>query len=81
MDCKTNMTVQVTTNRFGEYQYLRCRKCKSGGLGAPHPMQVYERLVADVLKVLGDEEVQVREYAQGAEARKEAKSLEESIAH
>ncbi|WP_432755797.1 hypothetical protein [Streptomyces niveus] len=44
-------------------------------------MQVYERLVADVLKVLGDEEVQVREYAQGAEAGKEPKSLEESIAH
>jgi hypothetical protein len=58
-------------NRSGEHQYLRCRKCNRGGLGAPHPMQVYERLVADVLKVLGDEEVQVREYEQSAEARKE----------
>ncbi|WP_367125455.1 recombinase family protein [Streptomyces phytohabitans] len=81
VDCTTNMTVQVTTNKFGEYRYLRCQRCKSGGLGAPHPMQVYERLVADVLKVLGDEEVQVREYAKGAEARKEVKRLKESIAH
>ncbi|MGW6600555.1 recombinase family protein [Streptomyces sp. NPDC055036] len=81
VDCKTNMTVQVTTNKFGEYRYLRCQKCKSGGLGAPHPMRVYERLVDDVLRVLGDEEVQVREYAKGSEARKEVKRLEESISH
>ncbi|WP_405799518.1 recombinase family protein [Streptomyces sp. NBC_01506] len=80
-DCGSNMTVQVTCNSHGEYRYLRCQKCKSGGLGAPHPMSVYERVVADVLKVLGDEPVRVREYAQGAEARKEMKRLEDAITH
>ncbi|WP_052397223.1 recombinase family protein [Streptomyces sp. NRRL F-5123] len=78
--CKTNMTVQLTNNKFGTYQYLRCRNCKSGGLGAPNPEQVYERLVEDVLKVLGDFPVEVRQYAEGAKARREVKRLQDSIA-
>ncbi|MBY8343118.1 recombinase family protein [Streptomyces spinosirectus] len=79
-DCKTNMTVQITNNTWGTYRYLRCRNCKSGGLGAPNPDRVYERLVEDVLKVLGDFPVQVRQYAEGAEVRREIKRLQESIA-
>ncbi|MFJ9584907.1 recombinase family protein [Streptomyces acidicola] len=79
-DCKTSMTVQITSNKFGTYHYLRCRNCKSGGLGAPNPEQVYERLVEDVLGVLGDFPVQVRQYAEGAEVRREIKRLQESIA-
>ncbi|TFV32065.1 recombinase family protein [Streptomyces sp. T1317-0309] len=79
-DCKTNMTVKITNNKFGTYHYMRCRNCKSGGLGAPNPEQVYERLVEDVLKVLGDFPVQVRQYAEGAEVRREIKRLQESIA-
>lgn len=81
VDCDSNMSVQNTKNKFGEYEYLRCQKRKSGGLGAPNPMGVYERLVEDVLKVIGDFPVEVRQYAQGAEARKEVKRLEESIAY
>ncbi|MCN9239479.1 recombinase family protein [Streptomyces sp. RY43-2] len=80
-DCESNMMVQVTRNDFGIYQYLRCQKCKSGGRGAPNPMAIYEQLVADVLSVLGDEPVQTREYAKGAEARKEVERLEGSIAY
>lgn len=80
-DCKTNMIVQVTTNTYGVYKYLRCQNCKSGGLGAPNPDDVFAQLVKDVLSVLGDEPVQVREYAQGAEVRKEMKQLEDSIAY
>ncbi|MFJ9004225.1 recombinase family protein [Streptomyces canus] len=79
-DCKTNMTVQITNNEFGTYHYLRCRNCKSGGLGAPNPERVYERLVEDVLKVLGGFPVQVRQYAEGAEVRREIKRLQDSIA-
>ncbi|MEU6492224.1 recombinase family protein [Streptomyces sp. NPDC046984] len=78
-ECKTNMTVKITNNEFGTYHYLRCRNCKSGGLGAPNPQQVYERVVEDVLKVLGDFPVQVRQYAEGAEVRREIKRLQESI--
>ncbi len=74
------MTVQITSNMHGTYQYLRCRNCKSGGLGAPDPERIYERLVEDVLKVLGDFPVQVRQYAEGTEARKEIKRLQDSIA-
>jgi hypothetical protein len=44
-------------------------------------MAIYEQLVADVLSVLGDEPVQTREYAKGAEARKEVERLEGSIAY
>ncbi|MCQ4081921.1 recombinase family protein [Streptomyces sp. RB6PN25] len=80
-DCQTNMTVQKTTNKVGTYRYLRCSGCRSGGLGAPNPEDVYNQLVTDVLSVLGNEPVQTREYAQGAEARKKVKRLEESVAY
>ncbi len=79
-DCKTNMTVHITDNVFGTYHYLRCRNCKSGGRGAPNPQSIYERLVEDVLKVLGDFPVEVRQYAEGAEVRREIKRLQDSIA-
>jgi hypothetical protein len=81
VDCSTNMTAQKTKSNGREYVYLRCGKCKGGGLGAPDPQDVYDVLVDDVLRVLGDFPVQVREYAQGAEARKEVKRLEEAIAY
>lgn len=73
-DCKTNMNVQ---NNGGKYVYLRCRKCKN--LGVADPTSVYEQVVHDVLKVLGDEPVQVREYARGAQARESVKELEQRI--
>lgn len=79
--CKTNMTVQITNNTRGTYHYLRCRNCKSGGLGAPNPERVYECLVEDALKVLGDFPVEVRQYSEGAEVRREIKRLQAAIAH
>ena len=78
-DCKTHMTNHTSTNRIGTYSYLRCQGCKSGGYGIPNAEMVYGRLVLDVLEAIGDFPVQVREYAKGADARKEAKRLEESI--
>ncbi|MFB7420710.1 recombinase family protein [Streptomyces sp. NPDC056210] len=81
VDCMSNMTVHVTTNKFGDYKYLRCQKCRSGGLGAPNPDEVYAEVAEKVLSVLGDFPVEVREYAKGAKARAEAKQLEESIAY
>ncbi|WUH93521.1 recombinase family protein [Streptomyces sp. NBC_00433] len=80
-DCGTNLTVQITTNSFGKYKYLRCRACPSGGMGAPNPDEVYGQLVQDVLSVLGDDPVQTRAYAQGAEARREVKRLEEAVSY
>lgn len=80
-DCGTNMTVHQTNNKGRMYPYLRCRSCKSGGLGAPNPEAVYSKLVEDVLAVLGDEPVQTRAYAKGDEAWKKVKRLEESIAY
>ncbi|WP_406196396.1 recombinase family protein [Streptomyces europaeiscabiei] len=80
-DCGTNMTVQKTSNKGRSYEYLRCGQCRSGGQGAPNPEEIYGQLVDDVLRVLGDEPVMVREYHQGAEARKELKQLEESISY
>ncbi|QZE10752.1 serine integrase [Streptomyces phage South40] len=79
--CGTNMINHYTRNRHGDYAYLRCQGCKSGGLGAPHPQAVYDRLVEQVLAVLGDFPVEMREYARGEEKRKELKRLEESIAY
>jgi DNA invertase Pin-like site-specific DNA recombinase len=67
-DCSTSMTVQKTTKKSVEYRYLRCRTCRSGGHGAPNPDEIYGRLTAEVLSVLGDEPVQIREYAQGTDA-------------
>jgi hypothetical protein len=80
-DCGTNMTVQKTTKRSGEYRYLRCRACPSGGYGAPNPDEIYSKLVDEVLAALGHEPVQVREYAPGAAARQEMKELKDSIAY
>ncbi|MER7926986.1 recombinase family protein [Streptomyces sp. NPDC096057] len=80
-DCGTNTTVQKTTTKGRAYTYLRCYGCKAGGLGAPNPLEIYAQLVEDVLKVLGDEPVMVREYRQGAEARREQKRLEESVSY
>ncbi|MER5786201.1 recombinase family protein [Streptomyces mobaraensis] len=79
--CGTNMTVQVNKRGVATYHYLRCQGCKSGGYGAPNPNEVYAQLVHDVLTVLGDWPVQVREYAKGAEARKEVKRLQDSISY
>ncbi|ATE85155.1 serine integrase [Streptomyces phage Dattran] len=80
-ECGTNMINHYTRNRHGDYAYLRCQGCKSGGYGAPNPQEVYDRLVEQVLAVLGDFPVEMREYARGEEKRKELKRLEESIAY
>jgi DNA invertase Pin-like site-specific DNA recombinase len=80
-DCKANATVKVTRNKWGTYPYLRCQKCKGGGIGVPNPNEVYDQIVSDALSVIGDFPVETREYARGAEARKEVKRLEESIAY
>jgi len=80
-DCESNMTVQVSNKKEGTYAYMRCQQCKSGGLGAPHPQGVYDALVEQVLALMGDMPVEVREYARGEEARKEAERLEQSIAY
>ncbi|MER6100503.1 recombinase family protein [Streptomyces sp. NPDC001728] len=81
VDCSTNMTVQKTRSNGRSYAYLRCGRCKGGGLGSPNPQDVVDVLLSDVLRVLGDVPVQVRDYAHGAEARAEAKRLEEAISH
>ncbi|MEU6509167.1 recombinase family protein [Streptomyces sp. NPDC046942] len=80
-DCGTNMRVHKTGYNGRSYAYLRCYECKSGGQGAPHPEEIYKKLVDDVLKVLGDEPVMTREYRQGAEARKEQQRIEQSISY
>ncbi|BCJ29105.1 integrase [Actinocatenispora sera] len=61
--CGTNMTVQNTFHNGKLYRYLRCRNCRSGGLGAPNPEEVYARLVEESVSALGDLPVFVREYA------------------
>ncbi|QAY17731.1 serine integrase [Streptomyces phage Asten] len=81
VNCETNMIVHHTRNKHGDYAYLRCQGCKSGGYGSPNPTEVYDRLVEQVLAVLGDFPVETREYARGEEMRKELKRLEESIAY
>ncbi|MER7463584.1 recombinase family protein [Streptomyces sp. NPDC097981] len=63
-DCGTHMTAQRTRSNTGRcYEYLRCRACRGGGQGAPDPHSVYARLMTDVLSILGDEPVRIREYA------------------
>ncbi|MFI9238511.1 recombinase family protein [Streptomyces sp. NPDC053079] len=79
--CGTHMTVQVNRTENATYRYMRCQGCKGGGHGAPNPDEIYGQLVQDVLTILGDWPVQVREYANGAEARKEVKRLRDSIAY
>ncbi|MER7536268.1 recombinase family protein [Streptomyces sp. NPDC097704] len=81
IDCSTHMTVQKTRSNGRSYAYLRCGRCKGGGLGAPNPQDVFDVLVSDVLRALGDVPVQARQYAHGAEARAEVKRLEEAISH
>ncbi|MEU6166612.1 recombinase family protein [Streptomyces tanashiensis] len=68
VDCSTSMTVRRTRSNGRSYAYLRCGRCKGGGLGAPNPQGVFDALVDDVLGALGNVPVQVREYAKGAEA-------------
>jgi DNA-directed RNA polymerase subunit RPC12/RpoP len=80
VECGTNMIVHHTRNKHGEYAYLRCQGCKSGGLGSPHPQDVYDALVQRVLDSIGDLPVMKREYARGEESRKEVQRLEETIA-
>lgn len=80
-DCDTNMTAKQYQRNSHWYAYLYCRKCEGGGLGAPNPKVVYDRLTEEVLAVLGDFPVQTREYAKGEEVRKVVADLEERIAH
>ncbi|MFJ4376852.1 recombinase family protein [Streptomyces albidoflavus] len=74
-DCSSNMTVQTTRNKGRVYAYLRCARCRNGGMGAPDPESVYRRLAEDVLKALGELPVQTRRYvpatgsAQGSRSR------------
>lgn len=63
------------------YEYLRCRRCPSGGLGAPDPESVYGRLTDEVMSALGAEPVRVREYAPGTDGRDRQKGVEDAIAH
>ncbi|KOT82587.1 serine recombinase [Streptomyces rimosus subsp. pseudoverticillatus] len=65
-DCGTNMTVHRTRGRQRAYAYLRCRNCRSGGLGAPDPESVYARLLDAVVAALGAQPVRVREYLPAA---------------
>jgi DNA invertase Pin-like site-specific DNA recombinase len=81
VECQTNMIVHHTRNKHGEYAYLRCQGCQSGGLGSPHPQAVYDALVQRVLDSIGDLPVMKREYARGEETRKEVARLEASIAY
>lgn len=87
-DCGSNLTVKRTTalpterNRLKErkvYEHLRCQTCPSGGLGAPHPKEIYDQLVKDVLAVVGDWPVESREYARGEEMRQKVKELQDRI--
>ncbi|MFB1041834.1 recombinase family protein [Streptomyces chrestomyceticus] len=66
-DCGTNMTVHRTQTKRRAYAYLRCRSCRSGGLGAPDPEAVYARLVDAVTGAFGAEPVRVREYPPAVE--------------
>ncbi|MFF3252131.1 recombinase family protein [Actinacidiphila glaucinigra] len=70
-DCGTNMTIHKTTVKHRTYQYLRCRKCPSGGLGAPEPEAVYRRLSELVLAELGTQPVRIRSYASASEVAAE----------
>jgi DNA invertase Pin-like site-specific DNA recombinase len=65
-DCSTNMTVHRSRVKERAYEYLRCRNCPSGGLGAPDPEAVYARLIVEVMAALGTEPVRIREYVSGA---------------
>ncbi|MFE3113398.1 recombinase family protein [Kitasatospora indigofera] len=79
-NCATNMTVHRSRGRKRTYEYLRCRNCPSGGLGAPNPEIVYHRLFDQAMAALGGEPVRVREYVTGADRRERRKVLEDGIA-
>jgi DNA invertase Pin-like site-specific DNA recombinase len=79
-DCQGTVTVKVTRNKWGTYPYLRCNGCRSGGIGVSNPNDVYDQVTVNVLSVLGDFPVESREYAQGADARKKIRRLEQTIA-
>lgn len=89
-DCNTHLTVQTFTKRPNKqnrlkkeqtYSYLRCQQCASGGMGAPNPQAVFDRLVEDVLTVIGQFPVESREYARGEEMRQQVKELQDRIAY
>lgn len=80
-DCGTHMTAHRSKGKARTYEYLRCRKCPSGGLGAPDPESVYSRLADQVISALGTEPVRVREYATGTEGRDRRRAVEDTIAH
>ncbi|MFB9574794.1 recombinase family protein [Streptomyces yanii] len=79
-DCGTNMTVHRTSVKQRTYEYLRCRNCPSGGLGAPNPETVYRRLFDEVMTALGTQPVRIRKYVPGAEDRDRRTALEDAIA-
>ncbi|MFI9308307.1 recombinase family protein [Streptomyces triculaminicus] len=79
-DCGTNMTVHRTNGKRRAYEYLRCRNCPSGGLGAPDPEAVYRGLCDDVMNALGTRPVRIREYVPGTDDRDRRKALEDAIA-
>ncbi|WP_405788870.1 recombinase family protein [Streptomyces sp. NBC_00029] len=79
-DCGTHMTAHRSRGKVRTYEYLRCRRCPSGGLGAPDPQSVYSRLAGEVMSVLGAEPVRVREYAPGADGRDRRRTVENTIA-
>ncbi|MFC1409822.1 recombinase family protein [Streptacidiphilus sp. N1-12] len=66
-ECGTTLTAQRTSNKGRAYEYLRCRGCPGGGMGAPDPQGVYSRLAEEVLAVLGDIPVRIRVYVSGRE--------------
>ncbi|MCM9079521.1 MULTISPECIES: recombinase family protein [Streptomyces] len=80
-DCGTHMTAHRSRGKVRTYEYLRCRRCPSGGLGAPDPESVYGRLTDEVMSALGAEPVRVREYAPGTDGRDRQKGVEDAIAH
>jgi DNA invertase Pin-like site-specific DNA recombinase len=80
-ECKGNLPVKKTTTKGRGYAYMRCTGCKGGGLGIPDPEVLYAALIDRVLSVLGDYSVQVRQYAEGAEARAEVKRLKDAAAY
>ncbi|MFF3123570.1 recombinase family protein [Streptomyces sp. NPDC057908] len=80
-DCGGNMRVNKTSNKGRTYSYMRCTGCKAGGHGIPAPDAVYLALARRVLSSLGSYPVQVRQYAEGAEARQEVKRLQEAVSY
>ncbi|MFD9371479.1 recombinase family protein [Streptomyces sp. NPDC060020] len=80
-DCGTHMTAHRSRGKVRTYEYLRCRRCPSGGLGAPDPESVYSRLTDEIVNALGSEPVRVREYALGTDSLDRRRTVEMAIAH